>query len=156
MAIKKYILEHIHFYIEKELGYTYWFHIGDLLTYCDGNMTAGQYIIASRILDIEMIEKNQEPYWQNYLSELLSGSAQNNFVNIKFINLVRSLNQRGLNPNIKSLTISESPMVLNDGTHRIAWCTLHLPNAYLPCMQFKKAEPWFPIEGEILERIRII
>lgn len=130
------------------LGYTYWLHIGDLLTFCDGNMTAGQYFVASRVLDIEMIENKQIPYWQNYMSELVYGTPKDTFANIKFVNLINSLNQRGLNPNIESLSISDSPIVLNNGTHRIAWCALNMSNAYLPCRQIKKdLLPWFPIQG---------
>lgn len=153
MVIRKaarHFLEQVHFYIKKALGYTYWLHIGDLLTYCDGNMTAGQYFVASRILDIELIEKDKVPYWQNYLSEIIRGTPNDNLANVKFINLVNSLNCRGFNPNIEALSISDSPIVLNNGTHRIAWCVLHMPNAYLPFRQFKKdLKPWFPIDGGV-------
>lgn len=54
-------LEKTVYVINRFLGYTYWLHLGDLLTPCEGNITAGQYFIASRVLDIEKILKGGNP-----------------------------------------------------------------------------------------------
>lgn len=148
----RHLLEKMDYHINKFLGYTYWLHIGDLLTPCEGYMTAGQYLIASRILDVEELDKGRMPEWQNLLTDGIYGEKtiqDKEKANLKFKLLLESLDSRGLNPNIAKCSISDNPLVLNNGTHRIAWCALREPNIYLPCVLDRHdLKPWFPINGE--------
>lgn len=151
-AIRK-ILEEIVYQINQFLGYTYWLHIGDLITPCDGNITAGQYFVISRVLDIERMMSGEEPEWQNLITDAILGNERTikdkMLANQKFKILVDSLNTRGLNPNIAKCSISDDPLVLNNGTHRIGWCILHDPNIYIPCVRDRHdLKPWFPITGD--------
>ena len=57
-------LEKVDYGISRFLGYTYWLHVGDLLTPCEGEMTSGQYIVASRVLDIDRIRGGGAPFWE--------------------------------------------------------------------------------------------
>ena len=110
------------------LGCTYWIHIGDLLTPCEGNITAGQYFVTSRVLDIETMRTGGTPKWQNLLTDKILGNTRTEKEKIKadknFQLLVESLESRGLNPNIAKCSISDNPVVLNNGTHRVGWCVL--------------------------------
>ena len=146
-------LEKTVYVINRFLGYTYWLHLGDLLTPCEGNITAGQYFIASRVLDIEKILKGGEPEWHNILSDQILGCdrilKEKIKANQKFKVLIESLDARGLNPNIAKCSVSDNPIVLNNGTHRVGWCILRQPNRYLPCCRDRHdLKPWFPIEGD--------
>lgn len=149
----RWILEEITYLINRFLGQTYWIHLGDLLTPCEGNITAGQYFVASRVLDIEKMIEGGEPEWQNLLTDKICGHemTQEDKVkaNDKFKLLIESLEFRGLNPNIAKCSVSDNPLVLNNGTHRIGWSVLHEPNMYVPCVRDRHdLVPWFPVVGE--------
>lgn len=156
MEIKKKlrkILEEIRYQSERVLGCIYWIHIGDLLTPCEGNITAGQYFVTSRVLDIETMRTGGTPKWQNLLTDKILGNTRTEKEKIKadknFQLLVESLESRGLNPNIAKCSISDNPVVLNNGTHRVGWCVLYAPNMYVPCIRNRNdLKPWFPIEGK--------
>lgn len=149
-------LELVVFIIQRKLGFVYWMHIGDVLTLCDGQMTGGQYFIASRALDIELIEKGLEPIWQNKLHDYFyepMDEANADRANTRFKLLVNSINKRGLDPNVEPLSISDNPICLNNGTHRIAYMVLKSPNAYLPFKRIDKdIIPWFPVSGRTFWR----
>lgn len=149
----RWMLEEIVYLIHRFLGQTYWFHLGDLLTPCEGNVTAGQYIVVSRVLDIEKIIEGGDPEWQNLISDRICGHERSQEdkqkANQNFKLLVESLDSRGLNPNIAKCSISDNPVVLNNGTHRIGWCVLREPNMYVPCVRERHdLVPWFPVEGK--------
>ena len=138
------------FWIERKLGYVYWLHIGDVLTPCDGMITGGQYIVAARVKDVILIKAGCEPVWQNKMSQLLYKKSEEQLQqdNENFVRLVSSLDRRGMNPNVDKLSISDAPICLNNGTHRIAYMALYTPNAYLPFERIEKdLKPWFPIDG---------
>lgn len=145
-------LESLQYMIDRKLGCVYWLHIGDLLTPCDGNVTGGQMFVASRVLDIKRIQNGEYPIWQNKLHDYVyqpMDQEASDRANLKFVRLVHSLNKRGLNPNIEKLSITDAPICLNNGTHRIAYMVLENPNAFLPFERKEKdLKPWFPINGK--------
>lgn len=144
------ILEKAVFWIERKLGCTYWLHIGDVLTPCDGMITGGQYLVSTRIKDVTLIKAGREPVWQNKMTQLSGKKSEEQLqqANEKFVRLVSSLDRRGMNPNVAKLSISDDPICLNNGTHRIAYMALYTPNAYLPFERIEKdLKPWFPVDG---------
>ena len=146
------ILEQTRGKIDRVLGATYWLHIGDLLTPCEGNITAGQLMTAARVLDISSIYAGGMPTWQNIITDAVYGKKRSESdrerANQKFISLVNSMDLRGFNPSISRCSIADHPIVLNNGTHRLGWCVHKLPNAYIPCVRDRHdLAPWFPIDG---------
>lgn len=146
------ILEKTDNAIQLRLGYAHWLHIGDVLAPCRGKMTGGQFIVASRILDIERIRSGTNPYWQNHLCEAIYGEKMTEAHKAKsndgFMRLVESIDARGLNPAFAQCSIANHPLVLNNGTHRVAYLAATGKNGYLPfvCTQ-RDSKPWFPLDG---------
>lgn len=54
--------------------------------------------------------------------------------------------KNGWDPNISQVTVVNNPMVINDGTHRIAIAYCSNPNFYVP-VQFTVRKPWFSLDG---------
>ena len=111
-------------------------HIGDLLTPLDGKMTGGQYIIASRMLDIKLARKAKPYYWWIYINELYYNKPvtkeEITKFNVDFDIIIESLDKNGYNTFYgDSCSIYQNPVIINNGTHRIAYLSLYYPNSYI-------------------------
>lgn len=103
----------------------------DLMLPIDGKFTVGQYIVISRLIDIESIAKGEEPVWHVKLSEAFSGQALTKETikknNASFISLVKSLDYYGISYNISHIFVNSTPFFIYTGTHRCGWCLYKNP-----------------------------
>lgn len=113
--------------------------------------SAHQYIVTSRILDIERFLEGKSFFWQRHLT-LLDGIEKLNVQDFEkldkqFCDLIISLKENGYNPDIDSITISRHPVELLNGTHRLAWISLFEKNLDIPCVSVDDYSI-FPVNGD--------
>lgn len=144
--------------IDRKLEKIYWLHIGDVLTPPNGEMTGGQYIVASRVLDIENRREGADAYlWQTRMASVgvnkeLTPEMIKNWDN-SFETLINSLDRRGYNPCYGDMgTITDNPLAINNGTHRLAYFSLKNEDVFLPYKlryyRLSACRIWFPYNGE--------
>ncbi len=113
-------------------------HLGDLLTPVDGKVTGTQYIIASRIADIQNYRNGKPFYWDMYLSECVHGYKYSLDVTKKFHflfeNLIKSMDKNGFyDLNSLGFLFSKKPLMIMQGTHRLACLCESATNTYVHC-----------------------
>lgn len=130
-------------------------HIADLFLPFEGYITAGQYILVSRILDIESANQGGggseiEFRWQTRLTECVNKKKQSyeekKKSDLYFKKIIDSMSEYGFNPYISALGLASVPLLFNDGSHRLAYLFCKDYNAYVP-VQIRSLKPWFPLDG---------
>ena len=122
----------------------------DLLMPYNGLLTAHQYIIISRILDIESFLGGGYFFWQRRIT-LLDGLEKLSNMDLerldeRFYDLLTSLKEKGFDPSIDNIVISRHPVELLNGTHRLAWLALFDKKIQIPCVSVEDYSI-FPVDG---------
>lgn len=153
--------------LNNEIGIHY-LHISDLLTPIDGKMTAVQYIISSRIIDIRLFRGEEKKYkkvslenslfpWAARLSygNRLCDNIGKDFIQKSdnhFLFDIDCMNKYGYSPVFGYVYCSVNPLTQSGGTHRLAWLYLESKNSFFPVKFSKKnmfyKTPMLPLDGE--------
>ena len=113
-----------------------------------GRPTVQQFIVVSRVLDIENIKPGYFQYWEKKLTELHNKKPPvfDKHNSLTFYELVQILNQYGLKPELSTVEAGIAPATINNGTHRLAYFIVtHKMNKFIPVRPGYTL--WFPVDG---------
>lgn len=132
-----------------DVGKIVFLNLGDILTPCNGVITTVQYIIASRMLDIEEIENGKQCVWAYKINTRKFSEDEKNKHNDTFLKLINSLKKNGYSPfydmeQLPELVVN-GPCIVNHGTHRIGYFALNNPTIQLPFRYVWDSS--FPLNG---------
>ena len=123
----------------------------DVMIPINENMTVGQMIVVSRILDIESIRSGQDPFWANRLGECFYGKKlpqqKKKESNLYFKSLVACMDQIGWDYGISGMTVDTEPLTLFNNTHKLAYALLQNPCQVIPCNYRMDGWPWCKDDG---------
>lgn len=122
----------------------------DMLMPYNGMFTVNQCVTISRILDIERFFEGRPFFWQRRLT-ILDGIEKLNhkeleLLDTRFYDLLISLKEKGYDSNIDNIVISNHPIELLNGTHRLAWIALYEKSMQIPCVSVADYNI-YPVDG---------
>lgn len=139
---------------EEEKREIVWLHIGDILTPLEGRITAVQFFIISRILDVERRKDGLPFYWQNRFNEYFwpeMSIEEEKMMEKRVDLLIHSIKERGFSPHSGAGSVTEYPFGMNDGAHRTAFHAVYAPNSFLPYFIGNRSliDSFWPYDGEM-------
>jgi hypothetical protein len=121
----------------------------DLMIPVDGVITAAQYIIISRYIDIERLYEGKNTIWDKRLGELDDVNRQWTENDATYYRkLIKSLDSMGWDYNISSVFVNKEPLYAYNGTHRLAYALKRNPYQVIPIIAFNTGWLWSVEDGK--------
>lgn len=119
----------------------------DMMIPVNGIITAGQYVIISRLIDYELILEGRPTKWDKRLTQLEKQGEWTEATANYFRELVSSLDKYGWDFNLSSVYINRVPLYAYNGTHRLAYALKNNPYQVVPFTAFCDGWAWSREEG---------
>ena len=121
-------------------------HSSDLMLPHLGGLDWVQVVVVSRILDTEMWQNGETPFWHTALSDFKFTPEEKAVVDDRYLKFLERMQTTGFNPEMSCFDVTIHPIIwLNGGSHRLGYMLSKNPNIFIP-IKFN-ATPWNFCDG---------